>query len=607
MATLYLRPTADSSLGHSCSSGSSGYTLVNEATADDDSTYIYQSISGTSNSSATSVFKVSGSVNSKIKISSLQLQVRAKTTKGESKDTAQLYYNLFFNGVEGSSGSSSITTSYANYGKTYNATDFGFGNTVFDSFDTANLVVHVETDGKKNLSKNDSFQNRVTQVYLLVTYEEVTDPVYTCAAVAGEGIASATVSQASVVSGNSCTFTATVTSWASFDGWFTAASDGTKISSEMVYTATVTSNLTLYARATKLTLNFAIGAQPKPSRGTASVSAASAQYPETVTFTCAKFSEDYVFLGWFTDASYSNLISKDLIFSYTATRSLTLYPRVELLVKKELAVSYGSGATYFDASSVTLDFSLIGIQAVIAQHSQGTSGYAKYNDSALSLLYPSSDSHPAKMDLAITCGRQDTIGSLSEEDYIQFKIDGLVLETYRPNENQGVAYSTEWRTDAAIINSTRNSNIQFYCHQKSSAITRAVGVNTATLSLYFPAYSHSAKIGNGVSAIAEVVVDNTLGCEHETITYNATLNSGATFLGWYSDADCTTLVSTERSYSVESVEDLVLYAKAVGPTLYIKRSGTYIHATAVYIKSDGVWVQQSDVSTLKTGKYKLAQ
>jgi hypothetical protein len=162
MATIILRPTADSSRGHSCSSGSSGYTLINEASADDDSTYIYQSVSSTSTSSITSVFKVSGSVSSKIKISSLQLQVRAKTTKGESKDTAQLYYNLFFNGVEGSSSGGSITTSYANYGKTYNASDFGFGDTIFDSFDTANLVVHVETDGKKNASKNDDFQNRIT-------------------------------------------------------------------------------------------------------------------------------------------------------------------------------------------------------------------------------------------------------------------------------------------------------------------------------------------------------------------------------------------------------------------------------------------------------------
>jgi hypothetical protein len=41
MATLTLRPSADSSLGHTCSSGSAGYALIDDSSADGDSTYIY--------------------------------------------------------------------------------------------------------------------------------------------------------------------------------------------------------------------------------------------------------------------------------------------------------------------------------------------------------------------------------------------------------------------------------------------------------------------------------------------------------------------------------------------------------------------------------------
>ena len=44
MATLILRPINDRSLKHSCSSGSSGYAMISESSADDDSTYIYQSV-----------------------------------------------------------------------------------------------------------------------------------------------------------------------------------------------------------------------------------------------------------------------------------------------------------------------------------------------------------------------------------------------------------------------------------------------------------------------------------------------------------------------------------------------------------------------------------
>lgn len=51
MATLILRPISDRSLKHSCSSGSSGYAMISESTADDDSTYVYQTVSRSTSSS----------------------------------------------------------------------------------------------------------------------------------------------------------------------------------------------------------------------------------------------------------------------------------------------------------------------------------------------------------------------------------------------------------------------------------------------------------------------------------------------------------------------------------------------------------------------------
>lgn len=173
MATVILRPTADSSLGHSCSSGSSGYLMIDDTSADGDSTYIYQSISSTSSASASSKFKISGTSVGKVKISSITLTINAKTSKGNSSDTASMSYSLSCNGKSGASGSASLTTSYADYSKTYSASDFGIADTVFDSFDAANLIVQIDTSGKKDAGKNGSFQNRVTQVYLLVTYEPV--------------------------------------------------------------------------------------------------------------------------------------------------------------------------------------------------------------------------------------------------------------------------------------------------------------------------------------------------------------------------------------------------------------------------------------------------
>ena len=179
MATLTLRPVSDSSLGHSCSSGSSGYSMLVEASADDDSTYIYQQISSTSSTSASSAFKVSGSTSKKVKISSLQVYVRARCSKANSNDTGSMTYNISVNGTSGSQGSATLTTSYADSNKTFSASSLGIADTVFDSFSAAEIVVTVGTSGNKYQSKNDNFQNRITQVYVVATYEEVEDASHT--------------------------------------------------------------------------------------------------------------------------------------------------------------------------------------------------------------------------------------------------------------------------------------------------------------------------------------------------------------------------------------------------------------------------------------------
>lgn len=175
MATVILRPVADTSLNHSCSTGSSGYALINEATADGDSTYIYQTIAVNYNSTTASVFRIGGTDVGKVKISSIQLTINARTTKGNSKDSASLSAQLTVNGNAGTWLSGTLSTDYGDFIKTYSASDLSLNDAVLDSFDSANITVQIETNGQKNASKNDDFQNRITQVYLTVEYEPVSD------------------------------------------------------------------------------------------------------------------------------------------------------------------------------------------------------------------------------------------------------------------------------------------------------------------------------------------------------------------------------------------------------------------------------------------------
>lgn len=165
MATLILVPTSDKSLGHTCSSGSSGYALVGESVADDDSTYIYQTISSTTSATKTSSFNLTGlfpSGSFKVTKSTLYVRVRSTDTSGTYSGTCKLSVDSAASALSMDAGSGYQTTSVST-GLT--------GNTYSDSI--PELFVEVSTTGEKSSSKDDSFELRITQVYLEIEYEMV--------------------------------------------------------------------------------------------------------------------------------------------------------------------------------------------------------------------------------------------------------------------------------------------------------------------------------------------------------------------------------------------------------------------------------------------------
>ena len=589
MATVILRPTADQSLAHTCSSGSSGYALIDDTSADGDSTYIYQAISGTSSASTTSIFKVSGTSVGKIKIKSVALTINAKTTKGNSNDTATLAYNLYFNGVEGTSGSGTLSTSYGDLTKTYNASDFGLAGTIFDNFDAANLVVHIQTIGKKNASKNDDFQNRVTQMYLTVTYEEVTDPVYTCAAAAGAGVASATVSQTSVISGNSCTFTATLLSnYNLFDGWYSDSGCTNLVSPANPYTAAITADTTLYAKASRSQFSMSVG---EAEHGIASVSAASVLYGDTVAFTFTPESADYELYGWYADAGFAEQVSEENPYTFTATASMTLYPKVGL---KRYTITLTSPGTFINNSASTLSI-------IAADTNQLT-----------------------KADMRNL--RAGAFSSIASEKVIA---SDTLTKTY------ATTYSVSIRAPLgstvalhALVQSALVTYMTTYFLKDDTRVTNGPHlVITATEDATYTTYaSSSLPVKCVCSAIACAGVEyaeaypETVAQEYTT-TFSADMLSGYKFQGWYSDDACTTLVSTDNPYIAtapkytterESATNLILYAKAQksgeGTGVYVKAGGAYAEAQAVYRRVSGAWVLQDDggKAALQSGKYRVS-
>lgn len=171
MATLILRPINDRSLKHSCSSGSSGYAMISEPTADDDSTYVYQTVSGSISSSTTSSFTLGGAMPSGLfKINRATLYVRGRSTGGSTHSGT---YKL---SIDSSASSMSLSTSYQTSSSAGVATSLI--NNTYTSSNFPSLSVTITTTGKKSSTKDDNFQIRITQVYLELEYEEVIQNIY---------------------------------------------------------------------------------------------------------------------------------------------------------------------------------------------------------------------------------------------------------------------------------------------------------------------------------------------------------------------------------------------------------------------------------------------
>ena len=168
MATLILRPVSDASLKHSCSSGSSGYAMISESSSDDDSTYVYQTVSSTKSSTVQSSFTLGGVIPSgSFKITGAKLYVRAKVT------SADIHSGTYKLSIDDSllGHVIALSTSY----QTSSSTDVAASliNNTYTSSTFPSISVIISTTGNKESSKNSNYQIRITQAYLELEYEVV--------------------------------------------------------------------------------------------------------------------------------------------------------------------------------------------------------------------------------------------------------------------------------------------------------------------------------------------------------------------------------------------------------------------------------------------------
>lgn len=413
-------------------------------------------------------------------------------------------------------------------------------------------------------------------LYAKATIEAV---IYNCSAVAGENIASASVSDDSVVSGESVTFTAVLSEHCTFDGWYSDSNYTTLVSTANPYTATITSDTTLYAKGTKISYSVSVGTV---EHGTATVSANTAHYGDSVTFTFTPEDETWELYGWYSDEGLTQLVSESNPYTHSVTGNVALYPKVgrirytiKLTTSREWYHNYQNEIISYD--------------------------YALLTETEISYL---------------KTGEFDKIDQ--NKIYDRSSVEGTQVTTQH----------------TASIKCPFGYAISIYL-EYNSAVVLYISRNNVNLTAWpyyttFPTedQEYLTVKGNPPCYCDAVIVDGILSTDVTTpvsqgkeAIFTAEIMPGYTFSGWYSDEACTTLVSTDNPayvttpvYTTENRSEtyLTLYAKATnitaGTGLYIKRNGTFVEANAVYKKVNGAWVQQTDIASIKTelqsGNYK---
>lgn len=402
--------------------------------------------------------------------------------------------------------------------------------------------------------------------------------VYNCSAVAGENITSASVSDESVVSGESTTFTAVPNEHCTFYGWYSDSNYATLVSTENPYTATITSDTTLYAKGTKISYSISVGTA---EHGASTVSANTAYYGDSVTFTFTPEDERWELYGWYSDEGLTQLVSESNPYTYTVTGNVALYPKVG---KKRYTISFGWDSDFLYGS-------VCGFNIAVLYYDQLTRTEINY----------------------LRTGEYDKINA--SKILLQDSIEG------------DSAFTSKWKT----IICPYDAYVAVYAPKRTSLSSTTYCYwfikdgNDVTAWPYYwfqPIKDTEITIKQdsdedfcNCSAIPKEGIDYAYATtptrqEYEAI-FEAEVTSGYTFSGWYSNESCTALVSTENpayittpKYTTESASatSLTLYAKATkisaGTGIYIKQNGSYAEALAVYKKIDGIWQKQDDPKSL---------
>lgn len=430
-------------------------------------------------------------------------------------------------------------------------------------------------DSTNNLISN---QNPYTTTVTgdLTLYAKAT-MMYSCYAVAKDNITSATASAQSVESGSNVTFAAVVAANCTFDGWFSTSDCAASnlVSQQNPYTTAITSNTTLYAKATANPAVYTCSAVAKDNITSATVDPSSVTEDSTAIFT-AVVSSGASFSGWYSDVGCTQLVSNNNPYTATITDNLTLYAKATIaaapttytcnaVAKDNVTSASASVSTITEGGSVTFTATL----------SSGATFSGWYSNEACTNLVSTQNPYTTTISSNTTLYAKATVATVTKytcsavaKDNItsatvnSTSVDAGSNVTFTATANSNSTF-TGWYSDPGCVILVSSENP--YTTTVTSDITLYAKGTVIVIN-----YSCSAVAGTGV---ASALVSSSTVSEGSKCTYTATMNSGYSFSGWYSDASYSSLVSTSNPYTVTINADTTLYAK--GRRAEISDDNTY--------------------------------
>lgn len=630
MASVTIYPTSNGSIAHSVVGGSTAYGCLAD---NSDDTYI-RYVATKNEEVKTSTFNVgaSNSISGRFVITGIT--VVSRTKKGySSMDTASAHSNLYVGGIEGSSWSLSVGSSWANQSHTSSVSEFSnLNGKALTSLPS--LVLHLQSTTKVKTTGDNKWVG-FSRAYITLTY----DTLYSQSAQGGTGVSASVSNSGSAVqgyykSGTTTTYTATLSDGYGFAGWYTASSGGTLVSRELTYSETCSSDRTLYARA------FAVSVQGETGV-TASVSRGSDGYTFTFTATMSS-TQSYGFKGWYDNSSGTGTpVSTSLSYSVALSSATTYYAKVFTVsvsgstgvsaslsrgsdyktftftatlsndyaidgwydgsTRKSRSMSYSatlSGDTSYTAKAFSVSYS--GDSGISVSASRGSNGYtytftAEFSDTTKikstlnKWTLDGTDQSWTNLSNSVDVGQNTTVSVSSYRTTLDdSSLQGATATIARSSNTSvtlGITTQNGWDFDGWYVSGNKVSDAATYTLTPSASST--VIPNTAR-------HVYSVNAYGDAHCTTSVTADNYyLGT---TITVTATVtDSGYKFKGWYNDSSYTSPYASTASVSIVIDGDITLYAKSVLlDRFYLKINGEWQQVAKVYQKVSGSWVEVSE-------------